>query len=334
MRLVTFEIPTAIGSIQRIGMISNDRIIDLNMGYQLYLTETRNSQRVQEMANTILPTNMLDFLRGGNESKEAARITAEYVNATSGKDYTTGPCGRRVIYNSTEIHLKSPVLRPNSLRDYLSFEDHASFGGQRQLPQAWYEMPICYKGNVDTIIGPEDTIPWPSFCDLLDYELEYGIFISKIGSNIPREKANEYIAGYTIFNDISARDIQMQEMTCGLGPVKGKDTCSILGPCLVTPDEVNTQDMRMIARINGEVWSDNNSGTSYWTWPEIIEFASMDEILYPGDFLGSGTVGKGCGLELGKWIQPGDVIELEVEGIGTLRNKVGIKPTVKRIFSR
>ena len=334
MRLVTFEIPTAIGPLQRIGVLSKDRIIDLNMGYSLYLAETRNRRRAQEIANAILPANMLEFLRSGNEGKEAAQLTTEYVGTMLGKDSPTGPDGRRVAYENTEVRLKSPVPRPNSLRDYLSFEEHASFGGQRQLPQAWYEMPICYKGNVDTIIGPGDTIPWPSFCELLDYELEYGIFISKAGTDIPREKANEYIAGYTIFNDISARDIQMQEMTCGLGPVKGKDTCSILGPCLVTPDEVNTQDMRMIARINGEVWSDNNSGTSYWTWPEIIEFASMDETLYPGDFLGSGTVGRGCGLELGKWIQPGDVIELEVAGIGTVRNKVGAKPLAKRVFSR
>nr|MBC8512556.1 fumarylacetoacetate hydrolase family protein [Dehalococcoidia bacterium] len=138
----------------------------------------------------------------------------------------------------------------------------------------------------------------------------------------------------TIFNDISARDIQLQEMMAyGLGPVKGKDFCSIMGPCLVTPDEVDPGNMRMIARINGEVWSDNNSGTSYWTWPQIIEFASMDETLYPGDFLGSGTVEKGCGGEMGRWLQPGDVIELEVEGIGVLRNRVGEK-LPKRAFTR
>jgi 2-keto-4-pentenoate hydratase/2-oxohepta-3-ene-1,7-dioic acid hydratase in catechol pathway len=122
-------------------------------------------------------------------------------------------------------------------------------------------------------------------------------------------------------------------MVVGLGPVKGKDFCSVMGPCLVTPDEVNPANMRMTARINGEVWSDNNSGTSYWTWPQIIEFASMEETLYPGDFLGSGTVEKGCGGELNRWIQPGDVIELEVEGIGVLRNRVGKKPP-KRTFTR
>jgi len=245
-----------------------------------------------------------------------------------------GPKGEKILYEMAEVKLKAPVPRPNSLRDYIAFEGHASLSGKKQLDKGWYEMPVCYKGNCDTIIGPGETILWPAFTDLLDYELEYGIFIGKEGKNIPRGKAEEYIAGYTIFNDISARDIQLTEMLAfGLGPVKGKDSCSVMGPCLVTPDEIDPKNMRMTARINGEVWSDNNSGTSYWTWPQIIEFASMEEALYPGDFLGSGTVEGGCGLELNRWIQPGDVIELEAEGIGILRNQVGQKPP-KRTFTR
>ena len=241
--------------------------------------------------------------------------------------------GEKIVYDMADVKLKAPVPRPHSIRDYLAYEGHASFSGKRQLDKGWYEIPVCYVGNPDTVIGPDETIIWPSYTDMLDYELEYGIYIGKEGKNIPREKAEEYIAGYTILNDISARDIQIREMAVGLGPVKGKDFCSAMGPCLVTPDEVDPKNMRMIARINGEVWSDNNSGTSYWTWPQIIEFASMEETLYPGDFLGSGTVEGGCGLELNRWIQPGDVIELEVEGIGVLRNRVGDKPP-RRNFTR
>jgi 2-keto-4-pentenoate hydratase/2-oxohepta-3-ene-1,7-dioic acid hydratase in catechol pathway len=233
-----------------------------------------------------------------------------------------------------EVRLKAPIPRPHSLRDYLCFEEHASFSGQRKLPPSWYKMPICYMGNSDAVIGSDETILWPSYTNLLDYELEYGIYICREGKNIPREKAEEYIGGYTIFNDISARDIQVEEMSAGLGPVKGKNFCSVMGPCLVTPDEINPQNMHMVARVNGEVWSNNNSSTSYWTWPQIIEFSSMEEPLYPGDFLGSGTVGKGCGMELGRWLKPGDVIELEVEGIGVLRNKVGEKPPAKKVFAR
>lgn len=333
MKLVTFEVSTVLGPIQRIGAISNKSVVDLNMGYVCYLLDKMGIQRAYDLALVVIPPDMISFFRSGREGREAAEKAFNYVLKRPSESEPLGPLGETVVYKMAEITLKAPVPRPNSLRDYIAFEGHASFSGQRELPEAWYKMPVCYKGNPDSIIGPEETISWPSFTDLLDYELEYGIYIGKEGKNIPREVAAEYIAGYTIFNDISARDIQFDETMCGLGPVKGKDTCSIMGPCLATPDELDPRNMRMIARVNGEVWSEGNSGTMYWTWPQIIEFASMDEILHSGDFLGSGTVEKGCGAELGRWLQPGDVIELEVEGIGILRNIVGDKPA-KRTFTR
>lgn len=332
MKLVTFEVSTLLGPFLRLGALSQEKIIDLNMGYTRYLMERMGSGRAYEMAAAVLPPEMVGFFRSGEEGKEAAQLTLEYVARGLSQGTLAGPQGERIAYQMGEVRLKAPVPRPNSIRDYISFEGHASMSGQRELSPAWYQMPVCYKGNPDSVIGPEETIPWPSFTDMLDYELEYGIYILKEGKDIPRERAEEYIAGYTIFNDISARDIQFQEMSARLGPVKGKDFCNIMGPCLVTPDEVNPRDMRMIARVNGEVWSDNNSGTSHWTWPQIIEFASMEETLYPGDFLGSGTVERGCGAELGRWLKPGDLIELEVEGIGILRNRVGQKPA-KRVFA-
>jgi 2-keto-4-pentenoate hydratase/2-oxohepta-3-ene-1,7-dioic acid hydratase in catechol pathway len=334
MKLVTFAVSTAVGQVQRMGAIHQDQIIDLNMGYTRYLADTHGNSQAYELAAAILPPSMIAFLRRGEEGKGRADLTIDYVAKYKVKGSLAGPRGEKIVYEMGEVKLKAPVPRPNSLRNYLSFEGHSSFSGKRQLDKGWYEIPVCYKGNPDTVIGPEEVIPWPTFSDLLDYELEYGIYIGKEGKNISRERAEEYIAGYTIFNDVSARDIQLKEMLAGgLGPAKGKDTCSIMGPCLVTPDEVNPGSLRMMARVNGELWSDNNSGTAYWTWPQIIEFASMEETLYPGDFLGSGTVERGCGMELDRWIKPGDIIELEVEGIGTLRNRVGEKPP-KRMFTR
>jgi 2-keto-4-pentenoate hydratase/2-oxohepta-3-ene-1,7-dioic acid hydratase in catechol pathway len=333
MKLVTFETSTALGPVQRIGAINQEKIIDLSIGYTRYLADKHSNGRTYELAAAVLPPDMIAFFRGGKEGREAAETAIDYVAKQQSKTSISGPRGEKIVYEIAEVKLKAPVPRPNSLRDYLAFEGHASRSGQKKLDKTWYEIPVCYRGNPDTVIGPEETIPWPSYTDLLDYELEYGIYIGKEGKNIPREKAEEYIAGYTILNDISARDIQIREMVVGLGPVKGKDFCSVMGPCLVTPDEVNPANMRMTARINGEIWSDNNSGTSYWTWPQIIEFASMEETLYPGDFLGSGTVEKGCGGELNRWIQPGAIIELEVQGIGILRNRVGDKPP-KRTFTR
>ena len=333
MKLVTYEVSTAMGPLSRIGAVSREKVIDLNLAYALYLMDNKKSGRPHELAAAVVPPDMVSFLKSGKQGMEASATTIDYIAGKRSKATITGPSGEKIIYDLSEIKLKAPVPRPNSIRDYLAFEGHASRSGQRKLDPNWYEMPVCYRGNPDTVIGPEDIIPWPAYTDLLDYELEYGIYIGKEGKNIPRDKAEEYIAGYTILNDISARDIQLKEMAVGLGPVKGKDFCSVMGPCLVTPDEIDPKNLHLTARINGEVWSDNNSGTSYWSWPQIIEFASMEETLYLGDFLGSGTVEGGCGLELNRWIQPGDLIELEAEGIGVLRNRVGPKPPNKT-FSR
>jgi len=333
MKLVTFQIATPLGPVQRIGAVSREKVIDLNAGYACYLADERGSRRAYEMASAVLPPEMTAFFRSGKEGLEAAGITIDYMARHERKGGILGLQGEKIVYDPAEIKLKAPIPRPNSLRDCLAFEGHFSLSGKREIEKTWYEIPVYYKGNPDTIIGPEDTIFWPAFTDLLDYELEYGIYIGKEGINIPREKAAEYIAGYTIFNDISARDIQMQEMAVHLGPAKGKDTCSIMGPCLVTPDEIDPGNLRMIARINGEIWSDGNSGTSYWSWGQIIEYISLEEKLYPGDFIGSGTVEGGCSIEHGRWFKPGDVIELEVEGIGILRNRVGGKP-LKRTFAR
>jgi 2-keto-4-pentenoate hydratase/2-oxohepta-3-ene-1,7-dioic acid hydratase in catechol pathway len=334
MKLVTFGVPTPVGQIRRIGAIHRNKIIDLNMGYTRYLSDKHGHIQAYELAAAMLPSDMIAFFRREKEGKDRAELTIDYVERYQGEGSLLGPRGEKIVYEMNEVKLKAPVPRPNSLRDYITFEGHASFSGKKQLDKGWYEIPVCYKGNPDTVIGHDEIIPWPAFTDSLDYELEYGIYIGKEGKNIPREWAGEYIAGYTIFNDISARDIQLEEMLAGgLGPAKGKDTCGVMGPCLVTPDEVDPKNLRMIARVNGEVWSDNSSGTAYWTWPQVIEFASMEETLYPGDFLGSGTVEGGCGMELNRWIQPGDTIELEVEGIGILRNRVGEKPP-KRTFTR
>lgn len=194
----------------------------------------------------------------------------------------------------------------------------------RPMPDLWYQMPSYYKGNPCSVQGTDDPIVWPPYTEKLDFELEYGVYIGKQGRNIQAEDVGDYIAGYTIFNDVSARDIQMKEKSLTMGPTKGKDfdTGNIMGPCLVTPDELDIRNMNMVARINGEVWCQENAGKMYWTWAKIISYISVNETLYPGDFIGSGTVPGGCGAELNRWIQPGDVVELEAEGIGVLRNKV------------
>jgi 2-keto-4-pentenoate hydratase/2-oxohepta-3-ene-1,7-dioic acid hydratase in catechol pathway len=224
-----------------------------------------------------------------------------------------------------EVELLAPLPRPNTIRDFMLIEEHVrnSFG---EVPDAWYEIPVYWKGNPDTVLGPDATIPWPHYTEKLDFELEVGAIIGTRVWKATVEEAEAAIAGYTVFNDWSARDIQFREMQVSLGPGLGKDFASSVGPCLVTPDEFDIATSRMAARVNGETWAEGGLGSMLYTFPQVIAHLSQEQPLLPGDLLGSGTVGRGCGLELDRWIAPGDVVELEVQGIGVLRNVVGQRP--------
>jgi 2-keto-4-pentenoate hydratase/2-oxohepta-3-ene-1,7-dioic acid hydratase in catechol pathway len=270
---------------------------------------------------------MIEFFKGGKMASDAARQVIEFVYKRLNQgEAVAGPQGEKVVHSRDEVKLLAPVPRPNSIRDALSFETHMKNFQKRTgspMPELWYQIPVYYKGNPCTVIGTDEPIEWPSYTEKLDYELEFGIYIGKQGTNIRAEEAQEYIAGYTIFNDVSARDA-LKEVRLFLGPAKGKDfdKGNVMGPCLVTPDELDVSDIKLTARINGEIWSEGRSSDMYWSFPKIIEYISASETLYPGDFIGSGTVADGCGDDLDRWIKPGDVVELEVEGIGILRNQV------------
>jgi 2-keto-4-pentenoate hydratase/2-oxohepta-3-ene-1,7-dioic acid hydratase in catechol pathway len=221
-------------------------------------------------------------------------------------------------------------LRPRSLRDFLTFKGHLDNALSRlgrPIPEEWFDVPAYYKGLPDTVIGPEETIPWPAYTDRLDHELELAVVIGRRGRDIARDDALDYVLGYTIWNDVSARDVQTRELPIGMGPAKAKDWdgSNVLGPCIVTADELDGTDVRMTVRVNGEVWGEDTSASMHHTFADLIAYASQAQTLYPGEVLGSGTAAGGSGLELDRWIQPGDVVELEVEGIGVLRNPIGQK---------
>jgi 2-keto-4-pentenoate hydratase/2-oxohepta-3-ene-1,7-dioic acid hydratase in catechol pathway len=325
MKLVTFELNTIAGIVRRVGALQNGMVVDINAAYSSYLWEVRGIWGWRELALATVPVDMLGFLENGVAAAEAAQLALDHVKGR--KDKEIGPGGERIFFRLNDVKLKAPVPRPLSIRDCLTFEQHAKSGWARrglELPKLWYEIPIHYRTTHTNVCGPNDPILWPSYSEKLDYELEIAVCIGKYGKNISSDKAAEYIAGYTIFNDISARDIQAKEMELRLGPSKGKnfENANIMGPCLVTPDELDVNNLRMMARINNEVWSDGNSRDMYFKFPDLIAYLSKDEPIYPGEFICSGTVGSGCGLEHGKWLKPGDVVELEIEGIGILKNKV------------
>jgi 2-keto-4-pentenoate hydratase/2-oxohepta-3-ene-1,7-dioic acid hydratase in catechol pathway len=281
------------------------------------------------------------FLREGPPAFERASELADWA-------FSERPEG--VVEALADVRVLSPVPRPASIRDAMSFERHIIQATRRgglgrlgkldalierrvgprrsiagRLNREFYERPLYYKSNPHSVVGPDADVRIPAYTKRFDYELEWGVFIGVGGKDIPESTARDHIAGYTIFNDFSARDIQIAEMRGRLGPAKGKDfdTGNAIGPWLVTPDELpEPYALTMTARVNGAEWSRGSTGEMHWRFEEIIAYISRSETLQPGDFIGSGTVGGGCGLELGAFLRPGDVVELEVGGIGVLRNRV------------
>lgn len=233
--------------------------------------------------------------------------------------------------------MRLPVPAPPSIRDFYAFEQHVqTCRAQRGLamPPQWYQVPVFYFSNPAGVIGQGDPVRAPQGSAALDYELELACVIGTAARDLPADdRALDCVAGFTIMNDWSARDVQRVEMAVGLGPSKSKDFATSLGPELVTLDELRDcyregrLHLGMQAAVNGKVLSRGNAGSMYWTWPQLLAHASRDTWLRPGDVLGSGTVGTGCILELtpeavGGWLQPGDVVELTIERLGTLRNPV------------
>jgi 2-keto-4-pentenoate hydratase/2-oxohepta-3-ene-1,7-dioic acid hydratase in catechol pathway len=294
LRLVTYERDGA----RRLGALAGQRVIDL-------------PGAVGEPA---FPPTMEALVEEGRPALQGAREALGRVDLE-----------RHVV---AEARLLVPLL-PGSLRDFLAFEDHVKAGSARRgepVPEAWYAAPSYYKGNHRSVFGPEEEIPWPPYTDELDYELEVAAILGSRGRDLDAGRAAQLVFGYTLMNDWSARDVQRKEMAVRLGPAKGKDFATSLGPCIVSADELDPSALRLTARVDGETWSEGSLGEARWTFPQMIAHVSQGEDVWPGDVYGSGTFAGGCGLDLGRFLWPGAVVELEADGIGVLRNRVGPKP--------
>lgn len=303
MKLVTFKNKEGKS---RAGWLKNRGVVDMHL-----------------VSKGVLPDNMLQFIDNHEEYFSIIREQKlEDAQPTHSLD---------------EVKLLAPLPNPRSFRDYIGFEQHmlnasAKFG--HKIGEAWYEMPIFYFTNHHAIYGPDDEIKRPTKETKLDIELEMAVIIGKKGTDIKAEEAHDYIFGFTVFNDWTARAIQKREMEVPLGPHKGKDFANAIGPRIVTKDEMDQYlgkdgrfNLRMMAKINGQVICDGNYNTVYHTFAKMIERASENNVtLYPGEILGSGTVGWGSlienNFEVHRPLEPGDMVELEIEGIGVLRNKV------------
>jgi 2-keto-4-pentenoate hydratase/2-oxohepta-3-ene-1,7-dioic acid hydratase in catechol pathway len=327
MKLCTFEVATTLGRHTRFGAVIPGGIVDMNFACAWHLAR-KGEVRPSTLADVLVPDSLLEFIRGGDTSMGFARATLAALEqeCAGGRLPPTGLNDETLVYGAGSVRMRPPLPEPPSVRDFYAFEGHVKKGFEKrgeQMPPEWYEIPVYYSSGRQNIIGPEDDVLWPSFTEKFDYELEIALVIGKTGRNVSAEGAREYIAGFTVMNDFSARDMQRREMRVRLGPAKGKDWCTALGPVLVTTDEIgDPYNLAMTARINGEEWSRGNTSSIHWKFEQMIEFLSRDQTIHPGDVLGSGTVGTGCGLELDRWVKPGDVIELEIEKIGVLRNRV------------
>lgn len=258
-------------------------------------------------------------------------LQAHLAHTTARAAQWTGP-----RYRESEFEFLPPVLRPPAFRDFYAFEQHVKTCRARrglEMIPAWYEIPVFYFSNPSALVGHGGEVAAPAGSVELDYELELGIIIGRAGRDISPARAWEHVAGFTVLNDFSARDLQRVEVTVGLGPAKAKDFATGLGPWLVTRDECADRiegehlKLAMIARVNGRELSRGNVAALHHSIPKLIAQASRDAELFPGDLLGTGTVGTGCILELGPentggWLKPGDTVELEIERLGILRHRI------------
>lgn len=333
MKLITYLTGT---DEDRLAIVNGDKAYDLNG------------------LDRSLPDNMTDLLFTGDAVMEKAKAVNVKVMA--------GEVDEAYAMDIDELVLLAPVPYPTSCRDAYAFRQHVEAArrnrGVEMIPE-FDQFPIFYLTNHNAIYGPGDIDVMPDHLQKLDFELEVAVVMGKQGRNIPAEEADQYIAGYMIMNDMSARLMQMEEMKLNLGPAKGKDFCTVIGPWFVTPDELeqyktkpydghvgNAYQLDMKCWVNGEQVSEGNMDTMFWTFAEIIERASYGVELVPGDVIGSGTVGTGCFLELNgtakrlnpdaepQWLEDGDVVEMEITGLGRLVNTIVKEDTDYSILAK
>lgn len=336
MKLVTFSHlhrvtpDVASGQDTHVGIYlpgNSPRVLNVEAAHELL-------RKKGSMSHAHPPLSMLELLDGGPDAMERVRGLYDVVVHD---EQGLWECSQSI----DDVHLLAPLPFPRTIRDFYAFEQHVkaarALRGLDMIPE-WYDHPVFYYSNPGAVYGPDADVPYPRGSNEVDYELEIACVIGKPGRDIAAEEANSYITGYMVMNDWSARDTWRNfESKLSMGPAKSKDFANSLGPYLVTPDELEERregegaetryNLSMSARVNGRELSTGNANSLTHTFAQMIEWASTDVWLRPGDVIGSGTVGTGCILELrpentGGWLKPGDEVELEIRGLGVLRNKL------------
>ena len=331
MKLLSFATSGAAGRRRHLGALvggdaDHGELVDLTAATRTLLGgEGLTAEDAARLADILVPADVIGLARGGRR----VRDTADEALATAvHSGWESDPSGARVRYRTDEVDVLPAVTAPPLLRDFMGFEQHLRniyprLG--REIPEEWFRRPVYYKGNPASIGAHGQDIVVPAYAEKLDFEFEFAAIIGRSGIDISEADAAQYIFGYTIYNDFSAREIQALEMSVGLGPAKGKDFVGahVLGPVVVTADELtDPYALTLDGRVNGEQWTGGSTAPMHWRFDAMIAYASRDERLRVGEVFGSGTVGNGSGAEQGRWLEPGDLVELTMSGIGTLRNRV------------
>jgi 2-keto-4-pentenoate hydratase/2-oxohepta-3-ene-1,7-dioic acid hydratase in catechol pathway len=331
MRLVPFAIAGRAGCTDHLGaLVDGDAdtgtLVDLTAAARCLLAaRSATGEAADRIARALVPSGVTAFIEGGERTLETAR---EALAAATTAGWETDPIGAHVRHDVADIARLPIVPDAPLLRDFMGFEQHLRniyprLG--REIPPQWYELPVYYKGNPSAVGAHGDDIPLPPYADTLDLEFEVAAVIGPGGVDIAVEKALDHVFGWTIYDDFSARAIQAQEMAVGLGPAKGKDFLRghVLGPCLVTADEIpDPYALALTSRVNGEVWTRTSTADMHWRFEQMIAHASRGERIRAGEVFGSGTVAGGSGAEQDRTLAVGDVVELDVENIGVLRNRI------------
>jgi 2-keto-4-pentenoate hydratase/2-oxohepta-3-ene-1,7-dioic acid hydratase in catechol pathway len=331
MKLLSFETHGVAGRARHLGaLVEGDadvgEVIDLTAAVRsLLVSGGAEHEAARRIADALVPGSLLGFVEAGPRGRELAD---EALATALARGEVEDPFGARLRHRVGEVRVAPAISSPPLLRDFMAFEKHLlnvfpRLG--REIPPEWYERPVYYKGNPSAIGAHGQDVVMPEYAPRLDLEFEFAAIIGTGGVDIREGDALGHVFGYTIYDDFSARDIQTAEMTVGLGPAKGKDFVGahVLGPVVVTADEIpDPYALRMHGEVNGETWTEGSSSDRHWRFEHMIAYASRDELVRSGEVFGSGTVGDGSGAEQGRWLEPGDVVELTVEGLGTLRNRV------------
>ena len=306
MRFVTYQSDHA----EKIGVVIEEKVINLNKAYQLYLKQ-QGSVRYQEIADTLLPSNMVQFLEGGDASLEAANQAINFV-----RENVNG--NKEVSSNLSEIILRAPVTKPGKILCVgHNYREHI-LEMKREIP----EFPVIFAKFANAVNGPADEIPLPAITNQLDYEAEFAFVIGKQAKNVTKENALDYVAGYTIVNDVTARDLQRRTLQWFQG--KNLDGSAPMGPWIVTKDEItNPGGLEISLKVNGEIRQKSNTENLVFDVPFLVEFLSHIMTLEPGDVVCTGTPGGvGFAREPQVFLQDGDVITVEIEKIGAIENQV------------